>query len=99
MAMPLEDRIKQLEDKLKQAKALAARKVARAKAGEAGAARKIENNKKVIVGAFVMDGMKRDGIGPATLTYSGKSFDGWVKRPSERELFGLAPLPEVSDGH
>lgn len=87
------ERIKALQAKVKQMQALEAKEAARARLKSVGENRKIETRKYVVIGAFVSSVMKNDGVEAASMTFRDQPFDKWLKRPDERALFGLAPLP------
>jgi hypothetical protein len=89
---PAQKRVVDLEFKLKQARNAVQKAAARQRAREVGVKRKIENRQKLLVGAFVLDQMHKSGLGVSLLTYDGATFNEWLKRDDERELFGLEPL-------
>ncbi len=91
----LDDKIKALEDQLKQAKALKAKAEAKQRAAEAAAKRTAETRRKVLVGALVLDQAKRDAT---VRDWLQQVLEAGLKRPDERALFGLAPLvlPEAA---
>lgn len=53
------------------------------------ATRAAENKRKILVGAFILEQMERDGIGLQLLTYSGARFDAWLTRKSDRVAVGF----------
>lgn len=85
-----EAKLKEAHDKLKQAKALKQKQEARQRATLAKQERAAETRRKVLVGAFILEQLERNGIGAALLTYEGGRFADWLTRPHDRELFGLA---------
>ncbi|HDR9165948.1 mobilization protein [Burkholderia vietnamiensis] len=89
-----EEALKAAHDKLKQAKALKQKQEARKRATLAKAERAAETRRKVLVGAFILEQLERNGIGAALLTYEGGRFADWLTRPHDRELFGLAGQPQ-----
>jgi hypothetical protein len=88
-----EDRIKKLEEKLRQERALlqqeAARKRAKEDAALAADARREDTRRKVLVGAFVQDQLAKSGGDLNTYTVAGLSLQDWLTRDDERALFGL----------
>lgn len=80
------NRVKDLEDKLKQAKAHAQQAEARIKAVEAKKNRATDTRRKVLVGAFILDEMEKH---EATRTNIIGRLDKFLTRPSDRALFGL----------
>lgn len=89
----LDDKIKALEDQLKQAKALRAKAEAKARAEEAAKRRAADTHRKVLVGALVLDQAERDATVRSWLQ---QVLDAGLTRASDREAFGLAPLPEAA---
>lgn len=77
-------RVADLEAKLKQVRALAQKQNNAIRHREQAAARKIENRKKVLIGAFVLD--KHPSVAASA------EFGSWLTRDDERALFGLPPL-------
>lgn len=90
MATKHDDRIKALETKLAQAKALRAKEEARARAAEAAAKRTAETRRKVLAGACVLAEAEVDAERSAWLT---DVLARRLTRADDRALFGLAPLP------
>lgn len=90
MTTKQDEKIKALELKLAQAKALKAKQEARARAAEAAAKRTAETRRKVLVGACVLAETAGDAERTAWLT---DVLARRLTRPDERQLFGLEPLP------
>jgi hypothetical protein len=86
-ALPLDQRIAQTEEKLKRLKAQQQLIDARQKAIQTKRNRANDTRRKVLIGAFMLDQMARDGIDPATL--SAGAFAIWLTRDSDRALFNL----------
>lgn len=55
-------------------------------------ARKNEDRKKYLLGAFVLELMQKNGIGAEMMSYESQSFNTWLIRDADRALFGLHPL-------
>lgn len=91
MAKTIEEKIQELEKELKQAKALAAKKKSLEKAQLAQAERAKDTRKKILLGAFILDG----GVDPLSLlNQKGFNLDQWLLRDDERAIFGLKSLTE-----
>jgi hypothetical protein len=90
MATKHDEKIKALELKLSQAKALRAKEEARAQAAEAAAKRTADNRRKLLAGACVLSEIEQD---PEHATWLNDVLARRLTRASERALFGLAPLP------
>ena len=85
---PLEQRIAALEEQLKQQKAKAQKIAAAIKAKENGKARKLENRKKMLIGAMIFAQMnKNESLQENILA----RLDGFLTKDSERAVFGLTP--------
>lgn len=89
-----EEALKTAQDKLKQARALKQKQEALKRATLAKAERAAETRRKVLVGAFILEQLERNGTGAALLTYEGGRFADWLTRPHDRELFGLTGQPQ-----
>jgi hypothetical protein len=90
MALALDARLEQAAKKLAELKALKARQDAKRKADEGKEKRRLENKKKILLGAYMLHRMEND------TGYRDKVLQGLTKfltRPAEREIFGL---PTVS---
>lgn len=85
---PLEQRIAALEEQLKQQKAKAQKIAAAIKAKESGKARKLENRKKMLIGAMVFAQMNKN---EATKENIMAKLDGFLTKESDRAVFGLTP--------
>lgn len=82
----LQKKIETLETKLRQAKALAARKENAERKKAESIARQIDTRRKVLIGAFMLAG----DVNPIHLVNSqNQTLDQWLTRPDERQLFGL----------
>lgn len=88
-----DERIKALETKLAQAKALRAKEEARARTAEAAAKRTADTRRKVLAGAAVLAEVAED---PERMDWLNSVLARRLTRPDERKLFGLAPLPTTS---
>lgn len=101
MAAGIEDKIKALEEKLKQAKAQKAKIEARKKAIEAKVQRSQGTRRKVLAGAMVLEMMERD---EATRQRFIERLDKYLTRADDRALFGLqvtpteSPKKEIAEG-
>lgn len=87
----IDDKIKAIEEKLKQAKAQKAKADARKKAVEAKAKRGQDTRRKVLAGALVLDMMERD---EATRQRFTERLDKYLTRTDDRALFGLPERAE-----
>ena len=101
MAAGIEDKIKALEEKLKQAKAQKAKIEARKKAIEAKVQRSQDTRRKVLAGAMVFEMMERD---EATRQRFMERLDKYLTRADDRALFDLqltpteSPKKEIAEG-
>jgi large subunit ribosomal protein L7/L12 len=86
----IDERIKLLEDKLKQEKAKKQKIEARKRTLESKAQRTTDTRKKILVGAFMLDKMEKN---EETKTKVLGQLDQYLTRSDDRELFGLQPLP------
>lgn len=87
--------IKELEEKVKQAKALKRQQEAIERREAAKARKKLEDRKKVLIGAMVK--YEIDAGRSLLLTNEQAllaSLDAFLQRNSEREIFGLAEIVE-----
>ena len=87
----IDDKIKAIEEKLKQAKAQKAKADARKKAVEAKAKRGQDTRRKVLAGALVLDMMERDEANRQRFM---QRLDSYLTRPDDRALFDL---PQKAD--
>ena len=100
MAIGIEDKIKALEEKLKQAKAQKAKIEARKKAIETKVHRSQDTRRKVLAGAMVLEMMERD---EATRQRFMERLDKYLTRADDRALFDLqvtatqSPKEEASE--
>ena len=85
---PLEQRIAALEEQLKQQKEKAQKIAAAIKGKENGKARKLENRKKMLIGAMIFSQMSKNESLKENIL--GK-LDGFLTKDSERAVFGLTP--------
>jgi len=83
---PIEQRIAKLEEQLKQEKAKAQKIAAAIKAKESGRARKLENRKKMLIGAMIFAQMNKNESTKANIL---AKLDGFLTKESERAVFGL----------
>lgn len=90
MATKQDEKIKALELKLAQAKALKAKQEAAARARASAARRTADTRRKVLAGACVLAEAEADAERAAWLT---DVLARRLTRPDERQLFGLEPLP------
>ncbi|MDM0037323.1 mobilization protein [Variovorax sp. J22P271] len=92
MALKLEERLEQAEKKLAELKALKARADARKKAEDGKEKRRLDNKKKILLGAYLLDRMERDAKSSQKVL---EGLDGFLTRPADRAVFGL-PAPQPS---
>lgn len=88
----IEEKIQKLEEKLKQEKAKKARIEARKRAAEQSRTRQQDTRRKVLLGAFLLDQIEKNGIHASMVTYESARFADWLKRSDDRALFDLQPL-------
>jgi hypothetical protein len=88
----LDERIKALEERLKQEKAKKAKLEARKRASIAKAERAADTRRKILVGSYVMESLKRSGKDVGNLSIDSHPFKDWLTRADDRSLFGLAAL-------
>lgn len=86
----IEDRIADLEKRLKQAKALKQQQVARSRAAEKKRQRSEETRRKILVGAVVLAKVERGEWPKERLR---EWMDQALTRADDRALFGLLPVP------
>jgi large subunit ribosomal protein L7/L12 len=80
-------RVKDLEEKLKQAKALKQKAEARVKAAESKIKRRDETRRKILVGAMILEEMEKND---ATKTSVMSALKKFLTRQDDRALFHLA---------
>lgn len=85
----IDDKIKAIQDKLKQAKARKQKMDASKKAAETKALRARDTRKKILLGAFMLDRMEKNQDYAAKLM---PSLNEFFKRDDDRAIFGLEPL-------
>ena len=86
----IEDRIADLEKRLKQAKALKQQQVAREKAAERKRQRSADTRRKILVGAVILAKVERGEWPQERLR---ELLDQALTRADDRALFGLLPVP------
>lgn len=84
----LDDRITELETKLKQARVKKQQFEARQKTAELKAKRATDTRKKILVGAAVLNNLETD---PKFLPRLLAILDSFLTRPDDRALFDLTP--------
>lgn len=82
------------EEKLKQLKAQKAKAERRLKAALQKRERANDTRRKILIGAMVMEQIKRGEIAPESIR---NTLNPFLKRNADRELFGLPPL-ETGNG-
>jgi large subunit ribosomal protein L7/L12 len=88
----IDERIKLLEDKLKQEKAKKQKIDARKRHLETKEQRATDTRKKILVGAFMLDKMAKNAETKIKVL---AQLDQYLIRADDRELFGLSPLPAL----
>lgn len=91
MSTEIQTRIQKLEAKLRAAKKEAAAAEKAKKAKELAAKEQADNRKKILVGTFVLEQVKKAGLAEAMLTFETASFEAWLIPAEDRLLFGLKP--------
>lgn len=86
----VDERIKLLEEKLKQEKAKKQKLEARRRHLESKAQRATDTRKKILVGAFMLDLMEKN---EATRIKALSQLDSYLTRPDDRAIFGFASMP------
>lgn len=89
MNSTIDAKIEALEAKLKQAKALRSKQAAAERAKAAKADRAADTRRKVLLGAFVLEQLEREGTKATSYGLGGKQFSNWLTRPDDRALFDL----------
>ncbi len=84
----LEDRIKTLEERLKQAKVQKQQRDARTRAAETKKKRAADTRRKVLAGALILDLCDQN---PDTREQFLAKLDAFLTRDDDRALFGLTP--------
>lgn len=87
----VDEKIEKVQARLKQLRAEKQKQDVRVRAANSKKERAADTRRKILLGAFVMEKMQKDGIGTQLVMYSGHSFDGWLVREADRDLFGLSP--------
>ena len=90
----IEDRIADLERRLKQAKALKQQRVARERAAEKKRQRSEETRRKILVGAVILAKVERGEWPRERLR---ELMDQALTRADDRALFGLLPVPSETE--
>ena len=85
-------RVEALEKRLMQAREQRRMAIRRQKVRDAKAERRRETRRKILVGALVLERVKR-GAWPLDAVGYRKMLNEGLKRDDDRELFGLSPLP------
>ncbi len=85
------EQVEKLEAKIKKLK----NKATTTKAAAREKARKSDTRRKVLLGAWVMETMKKDGEFAEMVK---KSLSGFLERKADRALFGMEPLPGGAAG-
>lgn len=95
MARRIDERVEQAAKKLAELKAAQAKADAREKAKAGKERRKLDNKKKILLGAYMLDRMEREEGFQARVM---PRLDKFLVRPAERAIFGLPPLPASPSG-
>jgi hypothetical protein len=84
-------------EQLQKKKAAIEKAIALERTKAKSAQRRQDDRRKVLVGAFVLEQLQKNGIGADLFSYEGKKFSEWLTRDDERELFGLAAPAKNGD--
>jgi hypothetical protein len=87
MAIKLSQRLEQAEKRLAELKALKAKQDAKMKAQAGKEKRRLDNKKKILLGAYLLDRMERDANSSRKVL---EGLDGFLTRPADRAVFGLS---------
>ena len=90
MARRIDERVEQTAKKLAELKTKQAKANAREKAQAGKERRKLDNKKKILLGAYMLDRMERDDGFQAKVL---PRLDKFLVRPADRSIFGLPPTP------
>jgi large subunit ribosomal protein L7/L12 len=90
MARGIDERVEQAAKRLAELKAAKAKADARKKADAGKERRKLDNKKKILLGAYMLDRMERDDSFQAKVM---PRLDKFLVRPADRSIFGLPPMP------
>ena len=85
-------KIEELQQRLARLQAQQRAAEARARAAASKTIRVQDTRRKVLVGAFVLEGLGHSGV--VQLSVQGRRFDAWLSRPADRALFDLPPLAQ-----
>ena len=89
----IDEKIKLLEEKLRQEKAKKQKIEARNKSMAIKEQRAADTRKKILIGAFMLDRMEKNEETKNRLI---GQLDQYLTRADDRQLFGLSPLPAAS---
>ena len=78
-------------EQLQQRRAAIDKAIARERTKAKSAQRRLDDRRKVLVGAFMLEQLHRLNADASTLAYAGRRFSEWLTRNDERALFGLSP--------
>ena len=90
MARGIEERVELAAKKLAELKAAKAKADARKKAEAGKERRRLDNKKKILLGAYMLDRMERDADFQAKVI---PRLDKFLVRPADRSIFGLPATP------
>ena len=84
-------------EQLQQKKAAIEKAIALERSKAKNAQRRLDDRRKVLVGAFVLEQLQKKGLDAASFAYEGKRFSEWLTREDERALFGLSASPQPGE--
>ncbi len=87
MAESLKIRIQKLEEKLKEARKLAAKEEAALRAKKAAEMKAIDDKKCMLLGSFILE---QSGDVSNLTDANGRRFADWLSKAEDRALFGMA---------
>lgn len=85
----IDNKILSMREKIKQEMARKQKIMAAMRHNESKKARSDDARRKILIGAFVLEQLQKNGISPSMFTCEGKTFSEWLLRDGDRALFNL----------